>query len=183
MIVWLDVETTGLDPYNGEFLLQVAAIVTTDNFDEVGDEYCAEVQYSSEDTWCMREAADPYVKDMHDASGLWLKLKDGTPVDEVDTQLVDFLKSQGVEAGTARLGGNSITLDRNFINCYLPETAKFLHYRSVDMTSVSFFLENVVGIEHYKKNQTHDALDDIRESILEAKIYSKALKNLIGVMI
>lgn len=183
MIVWLDVETTGLDPYNGDSLLQVAAIVTSDTFEEIEGEFCSTIQYSTEDTWIMRQNADPYVQNMHDTSGVWLKLKDGTPLDEVDALLVDFLKAQGVEAGTARLGGNSVTLDRNFINCYLPKTAEFLHYRSVDMTSISFFLENVVGIPYYEKNSTHDALDDIRESVAEAKIYSKALKNLIGVML
>lgn len=178
--VWLDVESTGLHPHLGERLLQVACIVTDGNYDQVGEPYTAVISFDAHTVAQMREQANDFVRDMHDATNLWDRLvSEGLPVDEVDTQLSQHLKSLGVTASESRLGGNSITLDRNFLLFEMPHTYSSIGYRNIDMTSVSEFIHRrFPNLPWFEKKKSHDALDDIRESIAEAKYYKQFLDSL-----
>lgn len=179
-IVWLDVESTGIDPHKGEKLLQIACIVTDTALNEVGEGFEMKVKYSYEEAAEMYASAVPFVRDMHSATGLWKAIQDeGRPLVEVEDELLAYLAEQGVEAGQARLGGNSITLDRNFLSVFMPRVLAYLHYRSLDMTSVGGFMELFrPDVKQFEKAKTHDALDDIRESLGEARHYAKALGDL-----
>ena len=179
LLVWLDVESTSLNPYVGSRLLQVAAIVTDLDYNELEGEYMSKVYFSAEDAAALRESADPYVQNMHDSTNLWNTLPEGKPLAVISDEVLEFLKARGVTERNARLGGNSITLDRNHLEVELPEVYNFLHYRSLDMSSVAYFLHNGFGLPYYEKQNTHDALDDIRESIAEARYYRDSLKRLI----
>jgi len=180
-IAWLDVESTGISPREGDFLLQIAGIVTDGDLREIGEGYEAKIYYSAEDAAAMRERAVPFVQNMHDATGLWTALPlEGKPAEQVDQEFLAFLKDRGVEERSARLGGNSISLDRDFMATFLPTSLKWLHYRNYDMTSVGGFLELYrPDIPQFDKSaKTHDAMDDIRMSIEEARWYRRHLEAL-----
>ena len=70
--------------------------------------------------------------------------------------------------------GNSIGTDRRFLAAYLPEIENFLHYRSVDVSSVKELARRwypqVVSARQHKAG-SHRALDDIRESVAELRYY------------
>ena len=72
---------------------------------------------------------------------------------------------------TVYLAGNSIRVDRSFIDVYMPKFAKILHYRMLDVTAFKLLWTGQGGTE-YKKAKHHRALDDIRESIAELKDYN-----------
>lgn len=180
-IVWIDVESDGLSPQRGNKLLQVASIVTNGRFEEVGEPFEAKIRYTEAEVAAMREATVAFVRDMHDANGLWAALpSEGESLSVVEYKFLRHLQAAGVKPQSARLGGNSITLDRNFLDAFLPRVHEYLHYRSLDMSSIGGFVDLARGdIPWFDKAKTHDALDDIRESLAEARHYRDALQRLV----
>ena len=64
--------------------------------------------------------------------------------------------------------------DRRFIVRYMPALAEFLHYRSIDVSSVKELARRwYPDLPTHPKGETHRALDDIRESIQELRHYRK----------
>ena len=72
------------------------------------------------------------------------------------------------------LCGNSIGMDRRFLAAYLPDIENWLHYRSVDVSSVKELVKRwYPGLEAARPSQqgSHRALDDIRASVEELRFY------------
>jgi len=72
------------------------------------------------------------------------------------------------------LAGNSIGTDRRFLAVFMPEVEDWLHYRSVDVSTVKelarrWYPEAVASAP--AKVGHHRALDDIRESVAELRHY------------
>lgn len=174
MITWIDVETTGVDA-NADKLLQIALIVTDENLEIIkGSEYEKKVFYTAEEIESLKESTDPYVIEMHNKTNLWnLCTREGIPLEDLNEDVTSHLKKFVPEANTSRLAGNSITLDRNFINEHLPALGEHLHYRSFDVTSISGFAGLFLpsSMEYRKNDSTHEAMDDIRASIEQMKYY------------
>jgi len=167
-IAWIDVETTGIDAKE-EQLLQVACIVTDGELNVLDEEgYAKEIYYSEREVAGMKEHVDSYVLDMHAKTGLWDKLTEGKALNLVDQELKEYL-ARFANHREAFLGGNSITLDRNFINAYLKTSADFLHYRSIDVSSFAIMAEEWYNGLYFEKKYLHDAMSDIRESIAQLK--------------
>lgn len=168
LLVWVDTETSGLDPADSR-LLEVAAIVTTPDLDQVGEPFTATVRYTAEQVADLRAAADPFVVRMHDNNGIWDSLTSGdgtTP--QVDELMLDWLSALCPEPKRGRIAGNSIRLDMNFMDVYLPRTMEHLTYRSVDVSAMHFILNHWLDLdEDPKAVSDHTALADIRASIAE----------------
>lgn len=175
-VVWIDVETTGLDADRHK-LLQVACIVTDGDYNELDEGYEGKVFQSATQVDILRGTSSDIVRQMHDANGLWDALPSGKALEEVEQELLSYITQHVPEARTARLGGNSITLDRNFLQKNVPSVFNHIHYWSYDISSVAgMFDQFVPSVKRYEKKATHDALDDIRESIAEGKHYAGHLK-------
>mgnify|MGYP006174436863 CR=1 FL=1 len=89
-------------------------------------------------------------------------------------RVLAFLRQHIPEARTVPLCGNSIGTDRRFLNIYLPEIEEYLHYRSVDVSTIKeltrrWYPGALDGVP--RKATAHRALDDIRESIEELRWY------------
>lgn len=167
-LVATDVETTGLSPNDGHLLLEVAVHLVSPKapFEIIEPEgFHAVIQHDPESA---RALANDYVKDMHDKTGLWDRLADGTPLDEVDEKLLAYLQSHlGKREG--RVFGNSIRLDMNFLDAYLPKSAGYLHYRFLDASGLAWFAHENFGVPYYEKRRTHTAEEDIQESLGELR--------------
>jgi oligoribonuclease len=76
------------------------------------------------------------------------------------------------------LAGNSIGTDRRFLAAQLPEIEEFLHYRSVDVSTVKELARRwypqVMG-DAPTKAGGHRAMDDIRESVAELAFYRSSV--------
>lgn len=168
-ITWVDVETGGLDESNDR-LYEVAALVTDRNLNILDPEgFNMVVHYPKEEIESLRNASVPYVQEMHDRTNLWERLPEGTPLAEVDKKLHEYI-SQFSKAGTSRLGGNSITLDRNFLRANLPASFGHISYRSIDVSSIAGLANAWYGVA-YEKKLLHSAFSDIKESIEELRFY------------
>lgn len=170
-IAWIDVETNGLDAKRNS-LLQVACIITDGWLTELGTGVEGKVFHSAEDVVGLRAQASDFVKQMHTSTGLWDAVTtEGVSLGDLEDLVLAEMDAH-IPGGTegVRLGGNSITLDRNFIEGFLPRVYARLNYQSYDMSSISGFLALVDGhFVPFEKRGTHDALDDIRQSICEAR--------------
>ena len=80
---------------------------------------------------------DPFVVEMHTTSGLLTAIRASTvTLEQAGTATIEFIKQHIAEPRTIPLCGNSIGTDRRFLAKYLPEIENFLHYRSVDVSTI-----------------------------------------------
>lgn len=169
IIAWVDVETDGLKAHR-KSLLEIACIITDTDLNILDDQGFEEVVLHSPDrVEQMKAETDQFVLDMHTTSGLWDKLPYGTPVSEVDLRLFDYIRHFAPETRQARLAGNSVRLDLNFVDEWLPKTYSHLHYRFIDVTTVATLANWWNNVEVFHKVKAHTAMSDIRESIAELK--------------
>jgi oligoribonuclease len=118
---------------------------------------------------------DDFVREMHTKSGLLAEMA-ASPVTlaEAGAATLEFIKSHVPKARTVPLAGNSIGTDRRFLAAQLPEVEEYLHYRSVDVSTIKelarrWYPDVLAGAP--PKAAGHRAMDDIRESVAELAYY------------
>ena len=168
-LVFLDFETTGLDPVTCE-PIEVAAVVTNNAFEEL-DAFSALIQPGREPyLW------EPAARAMHDASGLTTAcIERGVPREFVGRALISFL-SRHHAASVLHLAGNSVHFDRSFLVAYWPRVADMFHHRHLDVSSVRMLGERVTTARQLGGDRPHRAMQDVRRSIAELKHWTKALR-------
>jgi oligoribonuclease len=170
MLAWMDLEMTGLDP-DRHVIVEIATLLTDDDLNIIAEGPNLIIQTA--------EAAlaemDEVVVNMHTRSGLLEAIKTATVShQEAHDLTLAFIQAHAPEARSMPLCGNSIGTDRRFLARYMPEIAEFLHYRSVDVSTVKELarrwypdaLKNAP-----RKAGGHRAMDDIKESVNELKYY------------
>jgi oligoribonuclease len=174
MLAWIDLEMTGLDPTR-HTIVEIACLITDDDLAIVAEGPDMIVHATPEELSQM----DDFVTDMHTRSGLLAAITASTlTLEEAGTMTLDFLGLHIPEPATVPLAGNSIGTDRRFLAVYLPEVENFLHYRSVDVSTIKelcrrWHPEILKGVP--TKKGGHRALQDIRESVAELAYYRTAL--------
>ena len=167
-LVWLDCEMTGLDPEK-ERIIEIAVIVT-DPWLKTRVEGPVLAVHQSD---ALLDAMDAWNKGTHGRSGLIDKVRAST-VTEVDAeqQVIDFL-SKYVGKGCSPLCGNTIGQDRRFLVKYMPRLEAFVHYRSIDVSTLKELARRwrPEVVDSFKKQQSHTALADVHESIDELLHY------------
>ncbi|MEY3008981.1 MAG: oligoribonuclease [Candidatus Nanopelagicaceae bacterium] len=167
-LVWVDCEMTGLD-LTKDALIEIAVLVTDENLNILGDGIDLTIQTDSGKL----DGMSPEVRGMHTESGLLEKLKDGVEMSFAEEQIITYL-SKFTSAGKSPIAGNSIGMDRNFINRDMPRLGAFLHYRSVDVSSIKELARRWYPKVYFnapKKTGNHRALGDIQDSIAELRYY------------
>jgi len=161
---WIDLEMSGLDDANDK-ILEVAALVT-------------DVKLNAQETFhrvvfqpnIVLETMNDWCKKTHGDSGLTAAIPSGSPIEVVEKDMIEFCKRYFQPNERIILVGNSVHNDRRFIDRYMPELAKLLHYRIIDISSFKEIFKSKYKVE-YKKKNAHRAIDDIHESIAELKHY------------
>lgn len=170
MLVWMDLEMTGLD-HTSDVIVEIATLVTNDELEIVAEG--PDIVVHQPDDVLMR--MDPFVVDMHTRSGLLDLIRSSTAsLADAGAATLEFIRQHVPEPRTVPLCGNSIGTDRRFLSAYLPEIEEYLHYRSVDVSSIKELVRrwypDVLAQRGWKAG-THRALDDIRESVAELQVY------------
>lgn len=164
-LLWLDMEMTGLD-VEKEVIIEVAAIVTDLNFNEL-----AHYETVVHQPQHYLDNMDAWNKEHHTKSGLVKRVEFGKDIRLVEKDLCHIVDTQFVNNSEKPvLAGNSIGQDRLFINKYMPDLAKRLHYRMLDVSSWKVIFNKKFGVK-VNKSEKHRALEDVRESIIELKTY------------
>ena len=167
-LIWIDLEMTGLDPECNR-IIEIATIVTDANLNVLAEGPVFAIHQTDEHMAIM----DEWNTTTHGASGLVQRVKD-SQIDEraAERQTIAFLQ-QWIPAGCSPICGNSIGQDRRFLYRYMPELEQYFHYRYLDVSTLKELArrwkpEILAGI---KKQSSHQALDDIRDSIAELAYY------------
>jgi oligoribonuclease len=170
----MDLEMTGLNPAR-DAIVEMATIVTDDELEIVAEGPDLVIATPPEALAGMSDV----VKTMHTRSGLLGAIAQSTiTLDEAGAATLAFIKEHVPDAKTVPLCGNSIATDRRFLAAYLPEIDEWLHYRSIDVSTVKELCRRWYPADYSAapdKKGGHRALDDIRESIEELRYYRKAI--------
>ncbi|MGA1570837.1 MAG: oligoribonuclease [Ilumatobacteraceae bacterium] len=174
VLVWMDLEMTGLD-HMSDVIVEIATIITDDDLNIVAEGPDLVIHQPDEVLRNMNEV----VTKMHTDSGLLEQISSSTlTLEEAGQQTLQFIKEHCPEAGTVPLCGNSIGTDRRFLARYLPEIETYLHYRSVDVSSIKELVRRWYPEANARrpwKPNSHRALDDIKESVAELKHYQQVV--------
>lgn len=169
----MDLEMTGLDPAK-HVIVEIATLITDDDLNIVAEGPDLVIHATEEELAQM----DDVVVDMHTKSGLLEQIKASTlTLEEAGAETLAFLQEH-LEERSVPLCGNSIGMDRRFLSVYLPEIEEYLHYRSVDVSTIKelgrrWFPDQISRAP--RKAAAHRALDDINESIKELRHYRGAV--------
>lgn len=172
MLVWLDLETTGLSPATC-VILEVGLIVTDANLNIL-----------AEQAWVVHQAADEragaheVVQKMHDDNKLWaqsvLSILSET---DVEHAAIRFLEKHGVPKGQIPLAGNTIGFDRSFLAEYMEDLLGYFHYRSVDVSTFTELAKLWYPeiFEERPQSKVHRALDDLHGSLQQLRYYRERI--------
>lgn len=168
-IVWMDLEMTGLDPEKDR-IIEAAVLITEGSLDVVAEGPNLVISQPDD----LLDGMDEWNKSHHGASGLTERVRASTVSEsDAENQLLEFIQ-QHCDARCCPLAGNSIHQDRRFIRRYMTRLDAYLHYRMIDVTTVKELAKRwnpSVLANAPKKNETHRALDDIRESLSELQYF------------
>jgi oligoribonuclease len=172
VLVWLDMEMTGLDPQR-ERIIEVALIMTDGQLTEIAIGPELVIHQSDE----VLAAMDEWNKTHHGASGLVERVRTSAITEaDAEAQMIAFINVHVPAKERPVLAGNSIHQDRRFVRRYMPALEKRLHYRMVDVSTVKELARRwypQIVAKQPPKKETHRALDDIRESIDELRFYKQ----------
>lgn len=167
-LVWVDLEMTGLDP-DTDTVIEIATIVTDNALTTLAEGpviavQCDEARLAGMDAWNTEH---------HGASGLVDRVRASRhSLDDAQAETLAFL-AEWVPAGVSPMCGNSICQDRRFMVRTMPELERYFHYRNLDVSTVKELVRrwSPEFAGSFRKQSTHLALDDIRESIAELAHY------------
>jgi oligoribonuclease len=166
-LVWVDLEMSGLEVETCR-IIEIAALVTDADLNVVAEG--PDLVIHQPET--VLAAMDPWNTEHHGASGLTEGVRRSTIGERAaELRMLDFL-AQHTQQGASPLCGNTIGNDRKFIEKYMPELGLWMHYRSVDVSSIKELVRRWYGeAAVMPKRRPHRALDDIKESLAELRFY------------
>jgi len=167
-LIWIDLEMTGLCPTT-DIIIESATIITDTDLNIVAEGPVIAVHQPDS----ILEQMDEWNVRTHTASGLIERVR----ASSIDTQEAEHLTLEFVKQHTPRntspMCGNTICQDRRFLARYMPELEGWFHYRNLDVSTIKELARRWAPAIYggVKKKETHQALDDIRESIEELRHY------------
>jgi oligoribonuclease len=171
-LVWLDLETTGLDA-DSCVILEIATIITDKDLNIIAEGPDLVIHHPEGilvfmDEWCDKQ---------HRISGLIEASRNSTTsLTEAERETMDFV-ARYCPPRACPLCGNSICFDRRFLIKHMPKLDAMLSYRNVDVSSIKelvsrWYINKTIGSS---KTSKHRAITDIRESIEELRSYRETV--------
>jgi len=170
-LIWLDLEMTGLQ-VETDHILEIALIITDNDLNLLHEGPSLVIHQSD----VILEHMDPWCIEQHAKSGLTKAVCASTiTVAQAEIQVLDIIK-QFCNKNAGVLAGNTVWQDRIFLARYMPTITDYLHYRLIDVSAIKELVNRWYPNDphvKYQKQNTHRALEDIRESIAELAHYKQ----------
>jgi oligoribonuclease len=167
-LVWIDMEMTGLDA-DLCHVLEIACLVTDGQLNIIAEGPVIAIHQPDHildgmDEWCTR---------VHGQSGLTQRCRESQCNEAQASQMMLAFLREHVADGKSPMCGNSIGQDRRFMAKHMPELEAFFHYRNIDVSTVKELVRRwqPALMDGFSKAGTHQAMDDIRESLNELRYY------------
>merc|ERR1712096_501565 len=103
--------------------------------------------------------------------------KSTVSMEDADAQIAEFV-AKHVQKGKGVLAGNTVHMDKRFLDKYCQRFMSHLHYRLVDVSTMKELCRRWYPDRFAQapaKTGSHRALDDIRESLEELRYYRSAI--------
>ncbi|KAI8921168.1 ribonuclease H-like domain-containing protein [Powellomyces hirtus] len=152
-------------------IIEIACIVTDGDLNVVAEGPDLVIKASKK----LLDGMDDWCKEHHGGSGLTKASLNAThTTSTAEAAVLSFIQQHVPGGRVAPLGGNSVHVDKMFLQKEMPKLVDFLHYRIIDVSTIKEcvrrWLPRVAG-DVPPKTGAHRALEDIRESIAELKYY------------
>jgi oligoribonuclease len=173
-LLWLDIETTGLDPVLGE-ILEIGMVVTDLDLGPI-DSISVVINHPLER---IKALCNEFVTKMHTDNGLFNDVE-GSLNSEIYTELIlmSFVEKHFPD-NAPELHGNTVHFDKKWLERKMPTLAKLFNYRIVDVSSLKIMFKNYApdqaediqaylkAISKIKSLTEHRVIPDILHSIAE----------------
>ncbi len=167
-LIWIDLEMTGLD-CQSDHIIEIATIVTDAELNIMAQGPVFAIQTPGD----ILQAMDEWNTRTHTQSGLIQRcLTSQVSLAEAEAKTLAFLRNL-IAPGQSPMCGNSICQDRRFLARQMPELESFFHYRNLDVSTLKELGTRWAPdiVKGFVKKSSHQALDDIQESIEELRHY------------
>ncbi len=171
-LIWIDLEMTGLDTA-ADTIIEIATIVTDRHLNELAEG--PELAIGQPKT--VMDSMDEWNTRHHGESGLTDRvIRSDVTLRKAELATLEFL-SHWVDAGVSPICGNSICQDRRFLAREMPELERYFHYRNLDVSTLKILAQHWAPdiASGFRKESSHRALSDIRDSIGELIWYREQL--------
>ncbi|XP_051971817.1 oligoribonuclease, mitochondrial-like [Xyrauchen texanus] len=168
-MVWVDLEMTGLDIEKDE-IIEMACIITDSDLNIIAEGPNLIINQPDK----LLDSMSDWCKEHHGESGLTQAVRDSTiTLQKAEYEFLSFIR-QHTPPGQCPLAGNSVHADKKFLDKYMPQFMRHLHYRIIDVSTIKELCRRWFPVEYKlapQKKASHRALGDIQESIKELKFY------------
>lgn len=181
LVIWIDLETTGLDVDDNmrgmhkHKIIEIGMHITDQNYNIIDEGFEVVIHHDKE---TILPLMNDYVTQMHTKSGLLERIENSSVTLEMAEQMMlYYINAHNVKHGACPIGGNNVGFDKNFIDAQMPQFAKILHYRKLDVSSFKILAWHQFPVEaaQVQKQEKHRGLEDIKESIAELLHYMKTI--------
>ncbi len=171
-LVWIDLEMTGLNP-DQDRILEIATLITDLQLKVLHQGPVIAIHQDD----AVLAGMDEWNTRTHGETGLINRVQESRVNEAEAERLTLEFVNRHVKKKTSPLCGNTICQDRRFMFRHMPQLESWFHYRNLDVSTLKELADYwYPGLSsELSKRGTHQALDDIVESIEELRFYRERL--------